>query len=231
MCEKLCNLFCAVVFPLIPLLHLPSFANDFRSFCEEMDNTEMRHGDVGPFLRKQPGFVCLLSSVMFTTLVSVPALRLKSVLGDGADLVPGDMYFAAVASARLTGFPRNPSIYTLAAYIYAQSQFVREEDVADSQNFISTAFRIALGMGLHRDIPEASFPIAELETRRRLWWYIIHLDVMSSASSGLSPLFINEKMSNIDMISPYYHSEGEASQEHPQSKNRIRNHQFLEDLH
>jgi len=218
-CEKLCHLFCATVFPLIPLLHLPSFADDFRAFWEETDSTGRHDAEIGPFVRKKPGFVCLLSSILFATLASVSPLRLKNVLGDDIDLAPGDMYFPAVASGMLTGFPRKPSLYTLAGYIFAQSQFVREEDFPDSQEFINTAFRIALGMGLHRDIPEAGFSVAEREMRRRLWWYILHLDVMSSASSGLSPLFIDEKMANTDMVSPYYQNEGVATEEHRQSEN------------
>ncbi|KAK6369419.1 hypothetical protein LTS17_009762 [Exophiala oligosperma] len=120
------------------------------------------------------------------------------------------MYFAAMVSASLTGFPRRPSIYSLAAYLFAQSQFVREEEFSDVPDFISTSFRLALGMGLHRHIPDAGFTHAEMETRRRLWWYILHLDVMSSSSSGLSPLFINKKMANTDEIARYDWVEGAA---------------------
>ena len=70
-CEKLCNLFFATVFPIMPLLHLPSFADDFRSFCEETASSRGHDLEVGPALRKNPGFVCLLSSILFTTLASV----------------------------------------------------------------------------------------------------------------------------------------------------------------
>lgn len=101
----------------------------------------------------------------------------------------------------LTGFPRRPSYYSLAAYLLTQNPFVMEEDFPDFPDFISTAFRVGLGMGLHRKLPETDLSNNELETRRRLWWYILHLDVMSSASSGLSPLFIDSKMANVEMIS------------------------------
>ena len=123
-----------------------------------------------------------------------------------------------MVSATLTGFPRHPSIYSLAAYIIAQSQFVREEEFSDAPDFISTSFRIALGMGLHRQLPEAGFTAAELETRRRLWWYILHLDVMSSCSSGLSPLFIDEKMTNTPSICQYDAQEGDLGIEPPESR-------------
>jgi hypothetical protein len=124
--------------------------------------------------------------------------------------------------ATLTGFPRSPTLYSLAAYIIVQSQFIREEEFSDSPDFIGTAFRVALGMGLHRHLPSADFTTAERETRRRLWWYILHLDVMASASSGISPLFIDDKMANTDMIHEYdetvdeYGKKSQLSKSHDQ---------------
>ena len=156
-------------------------------------------------------------------MVSVSSLRLQSILGttNGTKLNPVDMHFAAVSSAALTGFPWSPSVYSLAAYIFSQSQFIREEDFSDSQEFIGTAFRVALAMGLHRNLPETGFSTAELEMRRRIWRYILHLDVMSSASSGLSPLFIDEKMANIDPISYQTRGHVRQGQLNSQSKNQI----------
>jgi hypothetical protein len=220
-CEKLCDLFFATVFPLIPILHLRGFAEDVRAFWEGINETHRHDTEPGPFLRTKPSFVCLLSSILFSALASASVSRLTSILGNDAELFPSNMYFAAMLSATLTGFPRRPSVYSLAAYIFAQSQFIREEEFSDAPDFISTAFRIALGMGLHRDVPEAGFTIAELETRRRLWWYILHLDVMSSASSGLAPLFIDEKMANTYMISEYDQDQDDSRTKTPQGELKV----------
>ena len=223
-CESLCNLFFGTVFPLTPILHLPSFADDFQTFWEETSSKLGHDSEIGPFLRRKPSFVCLLSSILFAALKSASTSRLQSTLGGTADLAAGDLYFVAVISATLAGFPRRPSLYSLAAYIFTQSQFVMEEDFSDSPDFITTAFRIALGMGLHRHLPKAGFSTAELETRRRLWWYILHLDVMSSASSGLSPLFIDDKMSNTDAISQHDQKEGDLEKEVHESEIRTLHH-------
>jgi hypothetical protein len=218
-------MFFATLFPLIPVLHLPSFADDLRTFWDETGSKREHDSEIGPLLRSKPSFVCLFSSILFATLASASTSRLRSIVGEDADLAPGEMYLAAMISATLTGFPRHPSLYSLAAYIFAQSQFVREENFSDSPDFISTAFRIALGMGLHRQLPEAGFTIAESEMRRRLWWYILHFDVMSSASSGLSPLFIDDKMANIEPITPYYQEEAAPEKGPHQSEIRV-SHQF-----
>jgi hypothetical protein len=212
-CETLCGLFFATVFPLMPLLHGRGFGRDFRDFWAGVDPNRLHDGEPSLFLRRKPGFLCLISAILFAALASSPPSRVKSLLEENDVPSTGDMYFMAMVSATLTGFPRRPSIYSLAAYIFAQSQFAREEEFSDAPDFISTSFRIALAMGLHRHLPEAGFGLAEVETRRRLWWYILHLDVMSSASSGLSPLFIDEKMANADPICQYDRLEGDEDRE------------------
>lgn len=202
-CEKLCGFFFATVFPLVPIFHNKSFADDFRSFWDGVNAQDIHNSEPSLFMRKKPAFLSLLSAILFAALSSASPARLDQMFEDDDQPKEGDMYFIAMASSALTGFPRRPSIYSLAAYIIAQSQFVREEEFSDAPDFIATSFRVALGMGLHRHLREADLGAAELETRRRLWWYILHLDVMSSASSGLSPLFINQRMANTDAICQY----------------------------
>lgn len=207
-CEKLCKLFSTTVFPLMPLLHLRSFGEDFGEFWDGVRGGNIHNSEPSLFLLKKPGFLSLLTSILFSTLASTSKPRVRMLLGEENVPDTGEMYFAAMVSASLTGFPRRPSIYSLAAYLFAQSQFVREEEFSDVPDFIATSFRLALGMGLHRQFSDAGFTHAEMETRRRLWWYILHLDVMSSSSSGLSPLFINKKMANTDEIAQYDWVEG-----------------------
>ena len=202
-CEKLCDIFFSSIFPLMPLLHLPSFGRDFQALWAETGSPIQHDAEMGSLLQKKPSFICLLSSILFASIVSSSQSKLSRISKKDLDLAPERMYFIVSASATLTGFPRHPSLDALTAYLIVQSQFVREEDFSNAPDFISTAFRVALGMGLHRQIPSSHLSSAEIETRRRLWWYVLHLDIMSSASSGLSPLFIDEKMANTAKISLY----------------------------
>ena len=202
-CEKLCGLFFATVFPLVPVFHVKKFGDDFRSFWSGITSTNLHNSEPSTFMRRNPAFLSLLGAILFAALSLASTSRLQQLCEDSGDLNVGEVYFVAMASATLTGFPRHPSLYSLAAYIIAQSQFVREEEFSDATDFIATSFRVALGMGLHRQLLESKFSPTDLETRRRLWWYIIHLDAMSSSSSGLSPPFINRKMARTDVISQY----------------------------
>jgi hypothetical protein len=47
-------------------------------------------------------------------------------------------------------------------------------------------------MGLHRDPAQFGIQSSEAETRRRIWWHIIHMDGVVSMSSGLPPLVCDE---------------------------------------
>ena len=217
-CEKLCDAFFATVFPLIPILHIPDFVHDFDEFWHEVGSRSHHDSEPAPIVRTKPSFLCLLPAIMYAALSSAPDARIENIFGGQQIPSAADMYLATMIGATLTGFPRSPTLYSLAAYIIVQSQFIREEEFSDSPDFVGTAFRLALGMGLHRHLPEASFTPAELETRRRLWWYILHLDVMASASSGISPLFIDEKMANTTMIHQYDELEDQFATEARPSK-------------
>lgn len=48
-------------------------------------------------------------------------------------------------------------------------------------------------MGLHRDGSNFGLPEIECETRRRLWWHIMYLDVRGAIAAGLAPLGGSDK--------------------------------------
>ena len=202
-CEKLIDLFFISVFTLTPILHLPTFAADHREFWRAGAQYGCQKSSSGTILERKPSFIALYFSMLFAATKSVGSSMIGDLLVDEEIPLVADLYFAATISTTLVGFPRRPSLYSLAAFIFAQSQFIREEEFPDAPSFIETAFRVALGMGLHRDFGNSELLDAERETRRRLWWHVIHLDVMAAASSGLSPLWIDEMMSNTSLMSEY----------------------------
>lgn len=212
-CEKLVDLFFSTVYTLTPILHLSMFANDHDSFWLSGSRHRCSQPVDGSSLEFQPTFVALYFAMMFAALKSSPPTRVQEILGEEM-VEAADLYFAATSSLALTGFPRKPSLYTLAGFILVQSQLIREEEFADTPEFIGTAYRVALSMGLHRDPRDYGFSESQAEMRRRLWWHVIHLDVMASTSSGLSPLFIDDLMANTALMSE--HQDFEAVQSDPQ---------------
>jgi hypothetical protein len=208
-CRRLCAAFFTSVYPLTPILHLPSFSEEYDSFWTERAENDSTRCGLGPLATSKPNFIALIYSILFAAVMAMPSSEFQSDYGVSDDFA-AKLYRNYQISLLLLGFPQTPSLYTLTAYIFAQSQLMREEEfMAESPIFISRVFRLALSMGLHRKSSHAALSQEDEEVRSKIWWHIIHLDVMTSASSGLSPLFIDEKMSNVRMVSTFEDMETE----------------------
>jgi hypothetical protein len=209
-CEKLCGRFFSTIFPVVPILDHHGFGDEFSGFWDEKFSEKRQSSPKHAVLRERLDFLCLMSSLLFTALRSMSELQIRDVLGDANVLDAADMYFLVRMSAILSGFPERATTSSLAAYIITQNQVAGPGPISGALGFISTSIRIALGMGLSRNFPETGTATAEKETRQRLWRYIFQLDVMSSASSGLSPLLLNDKMAHATSIRQKL-SDGESS--------------------
>jgi hypothetical protein len=55
-------------------------------------------------------------------------------------------------------------------------------------------------MGIHRDGTNFGLAPIETEIRRRIWWHIIHTDVMTSIPSGLPPSCLSDTIYDAKMI-------------------------------
>ena len=100
----------------------------------------------------------------------------------------------------LLSFPRNASLPGLAAFIMMQTILAKEEEPVTSSLYISLAIRVAQQLGLHREPSLFNFSPWEVETRRRIWWQLMHLDCVVAISSGLPPL-ISDTYYDTKMIS------------------------------
>ena len=84
------------------------------------DRRSCSDGNVPSIIRRKPGLLCLLFAILFSTLHLTANETLDSVLGqDRPKTLLTTTYLAAMISANLTGFPRRPTLYTLAAYVFA----------------------------------------------------------------------------------------------------------------
>jgi Fungal specific transcription factor domain len=199
-CGELYANFVSSIHPLIPLLHLPSFDEQYSRFWtwyQSWNHTDIPDG----VLAETPGFLSLMVSILFAGSLIGPAGEF-SMAANPMNLsdLQGKLYQLTSQSLCLVGFPRSPSISSLQAYLIFHSLQIREEEALSSCSFVAVAFRMAQAMGLHRDGTEFDMEPVEVEVRRRLWWYIIHLDVMSSLISGL-PLVASLESSTTTMLS------------------------------
>ena len=100
----------------------------------------------------------------------------------------------------MVAFPRNPTIYSLASFLIVHNLLDREEEPVAACSYVSVALRAAQAMGLHRDGTHFALDRVETEMRRRIWWHIIHTDIMTAIPSALPPLCLSDSIYDTRII-------------------------------
>ncbi|RYP66975.1 hypothetical protein DL769_005880 [Monosporascus sp. CRB-8-3] len=192
--------FVASIHPIIPLLHLPTFDEEYHRFWAWFNECDGR-GPPRNILSENPSLLPLLFAVLFAGAVSCPSDALKLQFGHTSRATTSSpLREAAERTQNMVGFPRNPTTYSLTSFLIVQNLLVREEEPLASCSYISVAFRVAQAMGLHRDSSHFGLDPVETEMRRRIWWHIIHTDVMISVPSGLPPSCLSDTIYDTRMI-------------------------------
>jgi hypothetical protein len=146
-------------------------------------------------LAENPGFLPLLVTVLFAG--SITLTRAENVANICPLLETQKMlhYLIPIALA-LVGFPYNPSVYSLMAFLLLNSMLIREEESLSSCSFVAVGIRVCQAMGLHKDGKDFGLDEIQVEERRRIWCHLMHLDVMTSIVSGLPLVASSEMFSN-----------------------------------
>lgn len=180
------------IHPLTLLLHVPTFRSQYDRFWEWYSSWNPEESPSG-IMAETPSFLPLLFAVLFA----------GSFGPQDTSLSPPDvttLFNSHSHALSLVAFPQSPTIYSLCAFLIVQNLLVREEESLSACSFIGIALRAAQAMGLHRDGSHFHLDPVQAEIRRRLWYHVIHTDVMTSLSSGLPPLMIVDYLYDTKMI-------------------------------
>ena len=171
-CDRLWTNFIETVYPLLLILHLPSFYRQFDAFWVFIQHLT-EHGSASGFLGSCPSFLALIVSVLFCGSL-YNAWRANSdresnpeVANFGSAKMRQKLYSLTVRSLVILRFPRDPTIFSLSAYLLLHVPLIREES-DDSTAFVSIALRAGQAMGLHRDSSHFAMSIEGAEVRRRV---------------------------------------------------------------
>ncbi|KAF2090835.1 hypothetical protein K490DRAFT_62162 [Saccharata proteae CBS 121410] len=202
-CDLLFQNFVGHVHCIIILVHLPSFVEQYERFWRWVEDRDKPTVPTG-ILAENPSFLPLLFAVLFAGSVTCSSQLILSEFGQQSrETVTANLYNCTVHTLSLVSFPRRPTIYSLMAYLISHNLLLRDEELFGSSSYISVALRVAYGMGLHRDGSHFGIEPCQAEVRRRLWWHIIHTDVMASVSTGLPPLLVTDRNYDTRMISEF----------------------------
>jgi hypothetical protein len=178
-CDKLLTAFIEIIYPMIPILHLPTFYHQYEDFwlaAEQCWQTGVPSG----IMAEHPSFLPCLLACLFCGSLQTHLGRPKPDQNAHAYIESEtrqseSLYRNTMQSLVMLGFPRDPTFYSLAAYVIWHIPLIREESER-STAFISTAFRVGQTLGLHKDPKHFDLPNYEAECRRRLWWHILNKD-------------------------------------------------------
>lgn len=179
-CEGIWANFMATIYPVIPVLHLPIFYRQVDRFWNSVA-TYHRSGTPDGFLAECPSFLALMLATLFCGSLNEQSNGTDSSSSqtdrpvENRSRLSKRMYRATAQTLTILGFPRDPTIFSLAAWLIWHVPLIREESER-STSFISTAFRVGQALGLHRDPQHFDSADGEAETRRRVWWHILHKD-------------------------------------------------------
>ncbi|KAM0755358.1 hypothetical protein T439DRAFT_351150 [Meredithblackwellia eburnea MCA 4105] len=178
--------FCGYVSWYSHPVHLPTFEMQWSELREalKLENPAERDKAVDPF------FISTYLGVLAMGLAMMPA---KRAIRDG---FPADKdklvdYWLEGAMVALTcgRFLDNPSVESVRAVVAISTFFVflaKGESSGAGMGLLSLAVQVAHSLGLHRDPDRtpSKFTFFEAEERRRLFWSLFMLCILSSASLG-----------------------------------------------
>ncbi|KAL4762699.1 putative C6 transcription factor [Aspergillus foveolatus] len=171
-----------------PVVHPPTVLKHYNAFWDWYDSSSYS-GESCP----DPSFIPLLYAIWCGGSVTISLRAIKAEFNGATRAALSKAYNDQVTRwLTKTSFLRSPSLQGLAAYLLTQTILTKEEEPLTSSLFVSLAMRVAQTMGLHRDPANFGIPPSEAESRRRMWWHIVHMDGVVSMSSGLPPLVTDE---------------------------------------
>jgi hypothetical protein len=164
---------------MIPILHLPTFYRQYESFWLAVEQS-WQTGLPSGIIAEHPSFVPCVLACLFCGSLQTHLGRSKPEENtrryDEDEVKQSEnLYRSTMQSLVMLGFPRDPTFYSLAAYVIWHIPLIREESER-STTFISTAFRVGQTLGLHKDPKHFGIPHHEAESRRKLWWHILNKD-------------------------------------------------------
>ncbi|KAK2762312.1 hypothetical protein FQN54_001322 [Arachnomyces sp. PD_36] len=180
--------FMSGIHAITPVLHPPSILKMYYSFWSWYSSGG-KSGEPCP----ESAFIPLLYAIWYGGSVSISIRSIRSDFKlNSRDELSDPFHDEITRWLTRISFPRSPSMRGLAAFLIVQTILSKEEEPLTSSLFISLALRVAQTMGLHRDPAQFGISPCDAETRRRVWWHIVHMDGVVAMSSGLPPLVSEE---------------------------------------
>ncbi|KAJ6009060.1 hypothetical protein N7522_004076 [Penicillium canescens] len=198
--NALLEVFFIAVWPICPLVDRSSLQTDYDDFwawCGNNDESLPSQKFID-----DPTFFCLLFAILYCGASAAPEAHWASDLlqDECKDTTLKQLKTAYTASLFQSCHLQYPTINTLVSTLLTGPFIDPPHEWMQSLVSISTMVRIAQSMGLHREATWSALNHKDQETRRRIWWHIVWLDLQSSVSTGLPPCCGDDVLDGVSVV-------------------------------
>ena len=152
--------------PLIRLLHRPSAEKLIVKAAENLDNLSK-------------ATEALMFAIYLATVTSLSPEQCQTLLDQDKDIATQRYRFATEQALARAGFLETQEVMVLQAFTLFLVSARRHDDSRFVWTMTGLATRIANAMGIHRDGAQFGISPFETEMRRRLWWQVCTLGMLS----------------------------------------------------
>ncbi|OAL20819.1 hypothetical protein AYO22_08447 [Fonsecaea multimorphosa] len=132
-------------------------------------------------------------------LYTVLALGAWTVCEDSGDL--DDVFYQKACSyLHDQSIFESASLSTVQALVLLSNYTQKRNKPNTGWNYLGLAVRMALSLGLHRELPEWNISLLQREMRRRVWWGLFIFDSGASITFGRAILLPEQSMIDVKLI-------------------------------
>lgn len=183
-CDRLFALYLEGYHNILPMVHAPSFKTEYASIWEQQSSGQSP-------VNKSMHFISLLLAVLFAGAAACPNREfIEDVVSpdETPESLASSIREKGLKALQQANFPKTPTLESLTAYLIIQLTWMKAEEPLTTCAFVGLAYRVSQMLGLHHDPSRfSSLSKVVCETRRRLWWVIVHIDVSVGLAAGLPP--------------------------------------------
>ncbi|KAJ5306022.1 hypothetical protein N7508_005037 [Penicillium antarcticum] len=198
--NALLEVFFIAVWPICPLVDRFSLQKDYDDFWDWCG----RNDEALPSQKfiDDPTFFCLLFAILYCGASAAPEAHWGSVQlqNECKDTILQQLKTNYTASLSQSRHLEHPTINTLVSALLIGPFVDKHHEPMQNLVSISTTVRIAQSMGLHREATWSALNHEAQETRRRIWWHIVWLDLQSSVSTGLPPCCGSDALDGVSVV-------------------------------
>ncbi|EAU31602.1 predicted protein [Aspergillus terreus NIH2624] len=198
-CSALLEIFYSNVDPMTRLVHKPTLRRRFTQYVNQTYGTTVQSpGEEAETSRSDHSirtFEPLALAVFYSAINSVSPEDVTAQFAAEKETLLAQYQRGVELGLGREGFLTTTSIEVLQAFVLLLTCQSREDDMARTWTLLGLVVRMALSQGLHREpslFPSSNMDVVQVETRRRLWHQICHLDFRSAEGRGQEPTIADE---------------------------------------